>query len=188
MYNRQTVAALIGALIAFFAATALGVIMVGTDPELGVQIVSFFREQLAGIFIDDAPPVLAFKIFLNNLGACLLLFLGGASFGAVTIMVLMFNGMVIGAILEVVRAQQGLLYVAAAILPHGIFEIPSFLLAGAFGLLLGQALMMEWQGYGDAADTARKLGRQFVRIVIPLLAVAAFVEAFITPAVVHLLI
>jgi len=162
--------------------------MVGAEPELSVQIVAFFREPLAGIFIDDAPSVLAFKIFVNILGACLLLFLGGASFGVVTIAVLMFNGMVIGAILEVVRGQEGLLYVAAAILPHGIFEIPSFLLAGAFGLLLGQALMMEWQGYGDAADAAHRLWSRFVRIVVPLLAIAAIVEAFITPAVVHLLI
>ena len=77
-------------------------------------------------------------------------------------------------------------FVAAAIVPHGIFEIPAFILAGAFGILLAQSLIAEWYGSGDTAADARGYGKLFVTVVLPLLATAAVVEAFITPVVIHL--
>ena len=75
---------------------------------------------------------------------------------------------------------------AAAILPHGIFEIPAFIIAGALGILLAQSLNEEWYGSGDAAVDARRYVRIFLLYVLPLVAVAAYVEAFITPVVIHL--
>ena len=79
-----------------------------------------------------------------------------------------------------------MLYVAAALIPHGIFEIPAFITASALGLMLGQALLLELQGRGNAARRASELGSVFLRVVVPLLAIAAVVEAFITPAIIPL--
>jgi stage II sporulation protein M len=175
------------AAIVFFASIGLGAISVAQNPAVGEDILNLFRDQIANQILSESPIILAGKIFLNNLGSCLLLFLGGASLGALTLLVLTVNGLVIGAVVELVRQQQGLLFVVAALVPHGIFEIPSFLLAGALGLLVGQALAAEWYGDGDAADVAKHLARPFVRIAIPLLAVAAVIEAFITPAILSLI-
>jgi len=89
----------------------------------------------------------------------------------------------IGMVTELVRAQQGALYVVAALVPHGVFEIPAVLISGGLGFLLARALISEWHGLWDAAAEARSLARIFIRVVFPLLLVAAVVEAFITPAI-----
>ncbi|MCE5337382.1 MAG: stage II sporulation protein M [Methanoculleus sp.] len=175
------------AAILFAVSVGLGVVAVGRDPAIGAEVLALFRDQVASQLLSDSPPVLAGKIFLNNLTACLLLFLGGASFGVVTVLILTVNGLLIGAVAELVRQQQGLIFIAAALVPHGIFEIPSFLIAGGLGLLLGQELIAEWHGRGDAAAGALSLARLFLWIVVPLLAVAAVVEAFITPAIISMI-
>ncbi|KUG20712.1 MAG: stage II sporulation protein M [Methanomicrobiaceae archaeon] len=188
MYRKELLRPLAVAVIVFAVALGIGIGAVRLEPALGEELLDLFRDQVAGIVTDANPLSLAVNIFLNNLGACILLFLGGASFGILTGIILGANGILIGAVLELVRQQQGLFFVAAAILPHGIFEIPGFLIAGALGLHLGRALLLELQGLEDAADTARRLGRYFVRLVVPLLLVAAGTEAFITPALLNLLI
>jgi stage II sporulation protein M len=88
--------------------------------------------------------------------------------------------------MEIVRAERGLLFVAAAILPHGIFEIPSFIISASLGFILGAAVLAEWRGAGDSAATARAHARTFLLVVVPLVAVAAFIEAFITPQIIQL--
>lgn len=188
MSEHSVARATIFAAILFTVSVALGVVAVARDPAVGMEVMTLFRDQVAAQLLSDSPPVLAAKIFLNNLATCLLLFLGGASLGIVTVLVLTANGLLIGAVAELVRQQQGPLFIAAALVPHGIFEIPAFLIAGGLGLLLGQALMAEWHGAADAAAAAVPLARLFLRIVVPLLAVAAVVEAFITPAVLSMII
>jgi stage II sporulation protein M len=74
----------------------------------------------------------------------------------------------------------------AAIVPHGIFELPAVLVSASLGLMLGRAVMLELTGKGDASAQALILGRLFVRYVVPFVAFAACIEAFITPAVLQL--
>ena len=172
----------------FFAVSiGLGVAAVARDPGIGAEVMTLFSEQVVAGLLSDSPAVLAVKLFLNNLSTCLLLFLGGASLGVVTVLILSLNGLLIGAVTELVRQQQGMLYIAAALLPHGIFEIPAFLVAGGLGLILGREIIAEWQGSGDAVAGALPLARHFLRVVVPLLAVAAVVEAFITPAILSMI-
>jgi len=176
-------------LAAVFVAVSvgLGVIAVASDPGVGAEVMALFSEQVVAGLLSDSPAVLAVKLFLNNLSTCLLIFLGGASLGVVTVLILSVNGLLIGMVTELVRQQQGMLYIAVALLPHGIFEVPALLVAGGLGLLLGQELVAEWHGSGDAAAGALPLARLFLRIVVPLLAIAAIVEAFITPAILSMI-
>ncbi len=187
MFEKPFLRAIIISALVFAVSLGLGVLAVSAEPALGEEMLALFQEQVAGQLLSDTPVVLFLKIFLNNLGACTLLFFGGASLGVVTLLILGLNGLLIGAIMEIVRQQQGLLFIAAALIPHGIFEIPSFLVAGALGLLLAQALASEWQGEGDAAETATHLGKYFIKIVVPLLLIAASIEAFITPAILNVI-
>ena len=94
------------------------------------------------------------QLFANNLEACILLFLGGASFGILTVLILSLNGIVIGAITEIISHGHSAIFIAAAILPHGIFEIPAFILAAALGFLMAQSLIAEWYGAADTAADA----------------------------------
>jgi len=178
--------ALITSLVAFIVAILIGAVIVWQDPQTGEMMVSMMQDQVFDQIMDENPALLSAKLFVNNLGASVLLFLGGASFGLVTAMIITINGVVIGVVIESLKQQAGLLYLAAGIIPHGIFEIPAFIISGALGLMLAEALWLDLRGSGDASESARILGRRFILTVIPLLAVAAFIEGFITPEILNL--
>ena len=58
-----------------------------------------------------------------------------------TVVVLFYNGVILGAImLDYLRAGQGV-FLAGWLLPHGSIEIPAILLASQAGLSLGGALI-----------------------------------------------
>jgi stage II sporulation protein M len=172
----------------FVLAMVAGVIIAIRDPTVGTTLMELFRETILAGIDESNPFALAFAIFLNNLQACILLFLGGASFGILTVFILGTNGLVIGAVLELVRQEKGTLFVLAAILPHGILEVPAFLISGALGLMLARSLWREWHGLEDAASAATRSGRLFVTVVVPVVVLAAFIEAFITPQIIDLVI
>lgn len=187
MSRREFTGAIAGTIVLFIASLAVAIVATHTYPAIGDGFVTLFRDAILGDINGDTSAMLAAKVFLNNLQACIILFLGGASLGLLTAFVLAANGLVIGAIIEVVREERGLVFVLAAILPHGIFEVPAFVIAGALGFLLARGLWQDLQGTGDANVTALRLGRHFVTIVVPLIAVAAIIEAFITPEIIQLL-
>jgi stage II sporulation protein M len=178
--------AIIVMLLLFFATITVGWVGSAGNPSVGQELIKLFEKEVAGQMDGTDSVDMCLKLFANNLQACILLFLGGASFGILTIFIMSLNGIVIGAIMEIVSKDHTALFVAAAILPHGIFEIPAFILSGALGILLAQSLIAEWYGGDDTAVDARRFSRLFVLYVLPLVAIAAFVEAFITPVIIHL--
>jgi len=186
MSNSPLANALIITLLLFFTTMCVGWVGSAQNPAVGEQLMKLFEKEIAGQFSTENPLDMCAKLFLNNLGACILLFIGGASFGILTIFIMSLNGIVIGAIMEIVHETHSPLFVAAALVPHGIFEIPAFIISGALGILLAQSLIAEWYGEGDTGKEAEKFLRLFVLSVLPLVAIAACVEAFITPVVIHL--
>jgi stage II sporulation protein M len=178
--------ALIIILLLFFTTLCVGWIGSAQDPAVGENLMKLFEKEVAGSMSIENPADMCAKLFANNLGACILLFLGGASFGILTIFIMSLNGIVIGAIMEIVHLEHPAIYVAAALLPHGIFEIPAFIISGALGILLAQSLIAEWYGDRDTGTDAKQYARIFLLWVLPLVAIAACVEAFITPVVIHL--
>ncbi|MDD1669096.1 MAG: stage II sporulation protein M [Methanomicrobiales archaeon] len=174
------------AIVAFLLTTIAGAAVVVGSPSTGREFIQIVQDQVMGKIDTKEPLSLAIFIFANNLQACILLFLGGATLGILTLFIIASNGIIIGGIMELVREEKGLLFVAAAILPHGVFEIPSFIIAASLGFVIGSALLAEWRGAGDAGETARAHARTFFLVVVPLVAIAAFIEAFITPQVIHL--
>jgi len=170
----------------FCATLTVGWVATEQNPSVGQDLMKIFQREVAGQISDTNPVDMFAKLFANNLEACLLLFLGGASFGIFTIFIMSLNGIVIGAIIEIVHHDHSPAFVAAAILPHGIFEIPAFVIAGALGIQLAHSLIAEWYGQDDAAAGAGQSGRRFLLYVLPLVAAAAAVEAFITPVVIQL--
>jgi stage II sporulation protein M len=178
--------ALIITLLLFMTTMCVGWIGSAQNPAVGQDLMKLFEKEVAGQMSGGNSADMCLKLFANNLEACIFLFLGGASFGILTIFIMSLNGIVIGAIMELVSKEHSALFVAAAILPHGIFEIPAFIISGALGIMLAQSLIAEWYGEGDTAHEAKHYARIFVLYVLPLVAIAASVEAFITPVVIHL--
>ena len=186
MSNSPLANAIIVTLLLFFSTITVGWVGSAQNPAVGEELMKLFEKEVAGQMDGDNPYDMGIKLFFNNLQACILLFLGGATFGILTIFIMSLNGIVIGAIMEIVHKDHTPLFVAAAILPHGIFEIAAFIISGALGILLAQSLIAEWYGNGDSAAATCAFARTFLIVVLPLVAVAATVEAFITPVVIHL--
>lgn len=186
MFKSPLTNAIIVIFLLFFSMITVGWVASIYNPAAGQDLVKLFEKEVAGQMDGSNPYDMCLKLFTNNLQACIMLFLGGASFGILTIFIMSLNGIVIGAIMEIVHRDHSPLFVAAALLPHGIFEIPAFIISGALGILLARSLIAELYGDGDTAADARKFARMFILYVLPLVAIAACVEAFITPVVIHL--
>jgi uncharacterized membrane protein SpoIIM required for sporulation len=77
----------------------------------------------------------------------------GMTWGIGTIIMLFYNGVIMGAIsVDYIADGQGK-FLAGWLLPHGSFEIPAILIAGQAGLLLGRALI----GRGTRKNLAERL-------------------------------
>lgn len=174
-------------LVIFCVGIAAGYALVLSGDPSADQLLETILSSFSQIVSDD-QAMLAVKIFLNNFEACAFLFLGGATFGVLTFFVLFSNGVVIGLFADQIAAKVGPLGLIAGLVPHGIFELPAIFISAALGLALTRSLLAEARGRGDAASDAVQLSGLFLRFVVPLLAVAAVIEAFITPALLQLVI
>jgi uncharacterized membrane protein SpoIIM required for sporulation len=79
-----------------------------------------------------------------------------------------------------------LTFLTAFILPHGIFEIPAIIFAGAAVLNMGAALAAPSKGKSVGEAWLRSLAnwvKIMVAVVIPLLLAASVFETIITPQI-----
>jgi uncharacterized membrane protein SpoIIM required for sporulation len=75
----------------------------------------------------------------------------------------------------------------AFLLPHGVIELPAAIIGTAFALRIGAALVSPPMGLDVGQGFLLALAnfcKVFVFLVIPLLLIAAFVEANLTPQIV----
>jgi uncharacterized membrane protein SpoIIM required for sporulation/ABC-type transport system involved in multi-copper enzyme maturation permease subunit len=126
-------------------------------------------------------------IFTNNLRATLLILLGGIiSFSVLGMIAYLINVGMIGAVLGVFKliGYSPALLFAAGLLPHGLFEIPALMLASAVVLRMGAILVTPQIGKSMGQVIIEMLAdwlKIFIGVVVPLLAVAALIEAYVTP-------
>jgi len=106
----------------------------------------------------------------------------GATWAVGTILLLFYNGVILGAVsVDYILAGQGR-FLAGWLLPHGSFEIPAILIAGQGGLILGRALI----GWGTRASVKTRLrlvSRDLVTLIFGvavLLVWAGLVESFLS--------
>src|SRR5699024_10645332 len=82
------------------------------------------------------------EIMTNNIQVAILAFASGITFGLLTIFVLVYNGLIVGA-LAAVYWQAGVSYEFwAYIVPHGMIELTAIFIAGGAGLLMGYKLFV----------------------------------------------
>jgi uncharacterized membrane protein SpoIIM required for sporulation len=106
----------------------------------------------------------------------------GMTWGVGTMLLLFYNGIMIGAIaVDYVRAGQTK-FLLGWLLPHGAIEIPAILIAGQAGLMLAVALI----GWGKRVPLRarfREISQDLVTLIFGvglLLVWAGFVEAFLS--------
>ncbi len=140
--------------------------------------------------IDFLPALRTGSIFWHNLRVLLLAGLAAViSLGIFAILMLMVPiglvGFFAGQIAHL--GYDPLLFLAAFVLPHGLFELPAAVLATAFALRIGASITAPREGLtvGEGLIAAiADFGKVLIFAVMPLLLVAAFIEAHITPQIV----
>jgi uncharacterized membrane protein SpoIIM required for sporulation len=136
------------------------------------------------------PRINTSFIFSNNLRVILLAgFVSFFSFGSLTLLLTLINvGLVSFIIAQVVMlGYNPWLFMVAFILPHGIIEIPAVLLGMTFALRIGAAMVSPPVGL-DIGQGVLLTTANFIKIlvflIIPLLLLAAYIEANVTPQIV----
>ena len=133
-------------------------------------------------------------IFENNASGCLLSIVLGPLFGIYPAFFIASNGVIIGVALGMVVAKYGVLFgvlvFVLGLLPHGIFELTAVFISAAMGIKLFYDIvrsLIKWDGK-IIQDSLWETVQMFVFWILPILLVAAFIEVFVTGAILgHLL-
>jgi uncharacterized membrane protein SpoIIM required for sporulation len=94
--------------------------------------------------VDSAAKALGFGAFLytHNIKVAFLAFALGATTLVLGYLILFQNGIILGAVAASYHLEGVQAFFWGWVGPHGALEIPSIVLAGAAGLVLGQALLL----------------------------------------------
>jgi uncharacterized membrane protein SpoIIM required for sporulation/ABC-type transport system involved in multi-copper enzyme maturation permease subunit len=158
--------------------------------ELNLSAESF-QERIASANISLLPGYDTAGIFSNNLRSLLgAAMLGVFSFGSLPLIFLLVPTAIAGLIAgeAAIIGYEPALFVAASILPHGVIEVPAAILATAFALRMGASVIAPPAGTTAGQNLLRTLAdwvKIFVFVALPLLLVAAWIEANLTLQIVQ---
>ena len=174
-----------------FVPAILAFVWAARDPAAALGVVpEAFRgigdgsrtAKSAGLTAGDSSAF-ASEIMTNNIRVTVMAFAGGITFGTGTIAVLIFNGVLLGAVGGLsFHAERGYAFVTLVV-AHGVLELSCIVVAGAAGLRMASALVAP--GRSTRAVALARGAREAVELVLgtaPWLVVAGLIEGFITPA------
>jgi uncharacterized membrane protein SpoIIM required for sporulation len=171
-----------GALAVRFDSEAKGVLM----PFEGLQITPSERvareKAERGKQLNGIKGRFAAQLMTHNTQVTLTTIALGASFGVGTVIVLFYNGIILGAVAQDYVHDGQAIFLMGWLLPHGVIEIPAILVGGQTGFVIAYALI----GWGSRKSRAARL-REVSRDVMTLaggaatmLVWAGIVESFIS--------
>jgi uncharacterized membrane protein SpoIIM required for sporulation len=140
------------------------------------------EQKQRGQNISGGETTFSAELMTHNTQVSIFCMALGITYAFGTIILLFYNGAILGAIcFDYIAAGQST-FLMGWLLPHGVIEIPAILLAGQAGLLLGHALI----GWGSRVPLADRMKRSLPDIVhliggvAVLLVWAGLVEAFLS--------
>jgi uncharacterized membrane protein SpoIIM required for sporulation len=138
------------------------------------------EERRTNPTLESSKSRFSATLITNNTKVSILALALGITWGIGTLILLFYNGVVLGAVIfDYVRAGQSV-FLMGWLLPHGVIEIPAILIAGQAGLLLGQALV-GWNSEEGLTRRLRSITGSLVTLISGaalLLIWAGLVEAF----------
>ena len=130
-------------------------------------------------FPADEQAAFSSQVLTNNVRVTLLAFAGGITLGLATALVLIFNGVLLGAIAGLmIEAGNGVGFVDL-VTGHGVLELTCIVVAGAAGLRFGWSIVEP--GRGTRAAAMRRQAVRSVALVLgtaPWLVLAGIVEGY----------
>jgi uncharacterized membrane protein SpoIIM required for sporulation len=157
--------------------------------QAGLQAATAQQDLRLAAQIDEGErSFAAVSITFNNIKVGVVSFVVGILGGLPTIIMVAFNGYLLGAIAFLYfTTAPGFdinlpLYFMAGIIPHGSIELPAICLAGAAGILLGFSWLFPGQRpRGESLRLAARDAGRLVATCTLTLIVAGMIEGFITP-------
>jgi uncharacterized membrane protein SpoIIM required for sporulation/ABC-type transport system involved in multi-copper enzyme maturation permease subunit len=138
---------------------------------------------------DFADRISAPALFMHNSRVVLGILMAGLfSFSVLGILVYLMNIALLGGVFglfQLLGLSPWPLFLAGVV-PHGVFEIPALMLASAAVLRIGVVLVTPQTGKSIGEVILELLAGWtivFIGVVIPLLAIAATIEAYVTPGI-----
>jgi|Deesub1362A_J573_1020465.scaffolds.fasta_scaffold00328_4 stage II sporulation protein M len=165
----------------FFISAYAGFHLADEFPQIKEMLERFFS-QFKG-YIED-PPMFMAILLANNAGKSFVAMIGGFFFGILPVAFILINGFIVGIVVSFTQPELGSQTVLLAILPHGVFEITGVIIACSYGVWLGVRFYYSLFRGEEFLPYLKEALYAYFRIVLPLLILAAFIEAFITPALV----
>ena len=175
--------------LVMLAAAALGWMSSAADPQAADQVIGQFTAVIAESGVADEEGNLSpLGLLANNWQAVLFpVAMGFVPFLFLPLLTLASNGCLLGMMgLWVQQRGMSLTAYLAGILPHGIFEIPALVMSAACGVCLCRNMCRIVTGSRRAEPLAELLGdllRVMLLLVLPMIAAAAVLEAYVTPVV-----
>ena len=176
---------LITSLVMFGVGAIIGLMIVDRFPELSGSFEESLKAFVTG-FHGLPKTKLAAAIFLNNSIKTLIVILFGALVGVIPAVFLVVNGAALGVVMALSAHSRGLWVSLLSVAPHGVLELPAVFLGTAIGLMIGMGVLRRIFGK-PAVGLRTELGRAvrfFTLIIVPILFIAAIVEAYVTAALV----
>jgi len=169
----------------FFVSLVLGM-LIGQNTAEGLM------RQFGGV-LEPSPStgnlsiLLFLMIFINNAIKALGLVFLGILLGLPPLLFIGLNGFILGGFGSALESVKGWRYVIASFVPHGVIEIPVILLATALGLTIGME-SLKWLVRRESRVKLQLSDclKVYLRWILPGLAVAAIIEAFVTPLLIGL--
>ena len=147
------------------AGSAFGAFALASDPESKEIILPFSQllgepservaeeEKSRGAELAGRKATFSSTLMTNNIRVAIFALAMGLTWCVGTIVILFYNGVILGAVVfDYLRDGQGV-FLCGWLLPHGSIEIPSILVAGQAGLVLGSAMI----GWGKRIPLGQRL-------------------------------
>lgn len=175
--------------IAFLTIWALFFAVCAIFPDLRAKLVQMMFSTLSSKNLsNESGKISVLALFLNNVQATAFIMLYGLlPFIQLPALALGVNAIMLG-VMASWYAAEGISPLAylAALLPHGVLELPALFLAFGTGLYICGQLTRRCRKDQSARSlwACMTLASQtLLSVLVPLLLIASFVEAYVTPAV-----
>lgn len=176
--------------IAFPILVMLSFTLCTVFPALRDSLLSIVLSSMESMgIVNEDGSLSALALFSNNLRATVFIMVYGlVPFIQLPALALGVNTMALGVLASWYIAQgYSIVAFLAAVLPHGLAEFPALILAFGVGLYVcGQVTRRLFRRDESALhiwDCLVLISRMLLLVLIPLLAVAAILEAYVTPLV-----